>query len=216
MTTKTCTKCKQEKDLTDFGKRTRSSDGINERCKSCVNESSRLTYAKDPQKSIARTRQYHLDNPEWSKIKLREHHERNAEVRYERQKDRLKNPEIRAKARESSRRSEARRRAIKAAGIADFVTAQQITQLVKNFSNRCFICSEEFDDIVELQIDHYMPIAKGGLHELDNLRPACSGCNRRKNSIWPITEEILIRIKNATLNARERQMEKEVMPLCQQ
>ena len=35
------------------------------------------------------------------------------------------------------------------------------------------------------QIDHYMPLSKGGRHELDNLVIACVLCNRRKNARHP-------------------------------
>lgn len=215
METKICSKCKEEKFINDFGKNKRKSDGLEPRCRECVNTASRERYAKDPQKKIAQTRKYHLEHPEWSKQQLRKHHEANAAIRYERQKLRLQDPEKRAKARESSRRSEARRRAIKRAGVADFISVQQVTSLIKDFNNQCYICLAEFNDIIELQLDHFMPIAKGGQHTLENIKPACADCNRRKNAIWPITDEILIRIKTATLEQRAMCSDsQEVTPGC--
>jgi len=202
METKVCTKCKAEKSLVDFGKNKRKSDGLEPRCRDCVNQASRERYRKDPKKRLAQTRKYHLEHREWSKERLRAHHEANSVARYERQKERLKDPKRRDKSRESARRSEARRRAVKKSGIADFISMQEITSLIEDFNNSCYICTTEFGASIELQIDHYMPISKGGLHTLANLKPACSDCNRRKNAIWPITPEILIRIKTATLAHR--------------
>lgn len=215
MEIKLCSKCLTEKSIEDFGKNKRKSDGLEPRCRECVNKTSRERYTKNPQQKIAQTRKYHLEHPEWSKQRLRAHHEANAEARYERQKLRLQDPEKRAKARESSRRSEARRRAIKKADLADFITMKEITELVKDSGNLCYICGDEFSDKIELQLDHYMPISKGGQHTLSNLRPACSDCNRRKNSIWPITDVILTRIKIVTLERRALCSDsKEVMPEC--
>lgn len=34
-------------------------------------------------------------------------------------------------------------------------------------------------------VDHYIPLARGGTHTLDNLRPACRSCNSRKGAKLP-------------------------------
>lgn len=46
MNTKTCTKCKLNKELTAFSPRTKSSDGVNSWCKSCVATQTRTYNAK--------------------------------------------------------------------------------------------------------------------------------------------------------------------------
>jgi hypothetical protein len=38
MTTKTCTSCKDTKDISEFNKRARSKDGYNEQCRPCISE----------------------------------------------------------------------------------------------------------------------------------------------------------------------------------
>ena len=45
----------------------------------------------------------------------------------------------------------------------------------------CRYCGKEMFDGVGLQIDHIIPIAKGGKTELDNLQVLCSVCNRKKS-----------------------------------
>src|SRR5690606_40959536 len=39
----------------------------------------------------------------------------------------------------------------------------------------CYICGSTTD----LVVDHVKPLAKGGIHALVNLRPACRACNSR-------------------------------------
>lgn len=51
----------------------------------------------------------------------------------------------------------------------------------------CRYCGKKMFDGVGLQIDHIIPIAKGGKTELGNLQVLCSVCNRRKSDkIVPI------------------------------
>lgn len=45
----------------------------------------------------------------------------------------------------------------------------------------CQYCGKRMLDGVGLQIDHIIPIAKGGKTELNNLQVLCSVCNRRKS-----------------------------------
>ena len=49
--------------------------------------------------------------------------------------------------------------------------------------DRCYLCGEEgvYEGREGLHIDHVIPIARGGAHAMDNLRPACAPCNHMKN-----------------------------------
>lgn len=44
----------------------------------------------------------------------------------------------------------------------------------------CYICGTPVWQGVNLHMDHVIPIARGGLHCAENLRPACGPCNQRK------------------------------------
>ena len=46
----------------------------------------------------------------------------------------------------------------------------------------CGICEQPILDVDEFEIDHILPITKGGTHELENLQPAHAICNRRKGN----------------------------------
>ena len=46
----------------------------------------------------------------------------------------------------------------------------------------CYMCGTPVWQGVNLHMDHVVPIARGGIHCADNLRPACAGCNSRKKA----------------------------------
>jgi 5-methylcytosine-specific restriction endonuclease McrA len=48
------------------------------------------------------------------------------------------------------------------------------------WGNCCWMCSGEYQEV-----DHVIPLARGGLHCLSNLRPACRSCNASKGAKRP-------------------------------
>lgn len=72
------------------------------------------------------------------------------------------------------------------------ISKKELTKLYS--SPRCFYCRELTD---EIQMDHVIPIKRGGTHSIGNLVPACSGCNQSKIN-KTITE--WNKWKTATLN----------------
>lgn len=46
----------------------------------------------------------------------------------------------------------------------------------------CWMCGVPVAQGVNLHMDHVVPIARGGIHCAENLRPACATCNRRKGA----------------------------------
>ena len=77
------------------------------------------------------------------------------------------------------------------------VTAEVLDEVLNQYNNQCWICEVKLDVV---QWDHVHPLAKGGPHNVDNLRPACNPCNARKNATWPFTdkmkEEIATEVRN--------------------
>lgn len=74
---------------------------------------------------------------------------------------------------ESHRVLEARRRAKASAGS---FTLTEWTELLEEFDHRCAYCQGQG----ALQVEHMTPLSRGGLHDRDNVVPACGPCNRRK------------------------------------
>lgn len=69
------------------------------------------------------------------------------------------------------------------------ITPEGLEETLARYKNRCYICDDEFTEDNRVTWDHFHPIARGGDHGLDNLRPACAFCNKKKQSRWPFTEE---------------------------
>ena len=83
---------------------------------------------------------------------------------------------------------EGRRRAQKNSTTVEHFTEQQVLDL---YGTVCYLCNEEIDMNAPrrtnrqgwekgLHLDHVLPLALGGGHTLDNLRPTHGICNTRK------------------------------------
>jgi len=68
-----------------------------------------------------------------------------------------------------------RRRARKAANGGSY-TAAEWREKVALFANLCAYCGEARP----LQVEHKIPISRGGTNDITNIVPACGGCNQRK------------------------------------
>lgn len=69
-----------------------------------------------------------------------------------------------------------RRRAIEA-GAAGSCTLAQIEARIAYYGYRCAYCGGPYEEL-----DHVIPLSRGGSNWASNLRPACRSCNRRKHS----------------------------------
>lgn len=52
--------------------------------------------------------------------------------------------------------------------------------VLRSTSGRCYLCGEPLT--AAWQVEHVIPIARGGADVLANVRPACAGCNRDKGT----------------------------------
>lgn len=79
---------------------------------------------------------------------------------------------------ERMRAANQRRRASIKTNTNNAPTAAQLKSIVEL---PCCYCGQPGPSTV----DHYIPLARGGTHTLDNLRPACRSCNSRKGAKLP-------------------------------
>lgn len=69
---------------------------------------------------------------------------------------------------------------------------------------RCVYCGRSrFEDRVKLNVDHLVPVSKGGTFTYDNFVTACADCNAGKNSSI-LSEAILERIKRVMAENTKR------------
>lgn len=77
------------------------------------------------------------------------------------------------------RNYESRRRSQKSSGVA----TKELRKWVANAEKKCYWCGNKCEK--NYHVDHYMPLSKGGPHEIENLVIACAPCNLKKNAKHP-------------------------------
>lgn len=81
-------------------------------------------------------------------------------------------------------RNRARARKCGAKGVFD---AHDVEQRIDQQEARCHYCGEEldFDGPNKWQVDHFIPLSRGGSNWASNIVIACAGCNRDKGDRMP-------------------------------
>jgi 5-methylcytosine-specific restriction endonuclease McrA len=147
-----------------FGRR-RSGGPANSYCRSCAAERTRAHYEAnrgrprtppDPVKARARKRRY-----------LARHRKRIYAAQRKRDRE---NPE--------AKRERVRRRRARLAGAT--VERVDYAKVLAEHGRVCHLCGDDIDGPIDF--DHVIPIAVGGAHSYDNIRPSHASCNRRKGA----------------------------------
>jgi len=83
------------------------------------------------------------------------------------------------------RLSEAKRRKrhYSAAAADEHVTRQQLEAQYKRQQGKCHYCGKNLNGA--FQIDHVVPLSKGGAHIIDNIVVTCRDCNQSKKDKFP-------------------------------
>lgn len=184
--TRRCLRCEQVLPLTDFRKNHKMAGGYSNRCKPCLNALDHARWAAmSADERLDKRSQYRAQNeafraanPLRVKQQKAAHYQRTSERCKERCYDwRKKNPErFRALARGWSNR----RRELVQGGI----TAKQQADWASTQAKVCHWCGKRCAR--KYQIDHIVPLVRGGEHQIANLAITCPQCNLRKNSRDPI------------------------------
>jgi 5-methylcytosine-specific restriction endonuclease McrA len=178
---KACSKCKQVKPTSEFGKHKGSRLGLYAQCQLC--------------RRLARA-EYRQRNADSIKLQQQDNYTRNKEKRkayvsawQKANPDKFKQYRSTSKKRNKeaiaadTRRRNARR---KANGV--FLIAKK--ELIRLSQGPCFYCGST----EKITIDHVVAIARGGTDSIGNLVPACKSCNSQKRQLT-IMEWNLFRLK---------------------
>lgn len=148
---KTCTRCGDEKPLDEYYRDKSKRGGHGTRCKVCHAEQAAKYYAANREKVIGRVRAHHARHPE-------KHAEREREYRAEK-------PHV---GWETCYRWRARK-----FGFAPTVESFTREDVTARYGDACKHCGGPFE-----HLDHHpVPVALGGHHTLDNVKPSCADCN---------------------------------------
>ena len=155
---KTCTRCGETKALDEFHNRKDAKDGKNSHCKTCARVIKRAYLDANREIHRERRRIYYWAN---------------------RDRERSQGSAYQAANPEKSRIREQRRRARKADNGVYLVTDRDYRRILES---PCVACGSTQD----IQVDHIIPIARGGRHAVGNLQALCGSCNASKWAYLPI------------------------------
>jgi 5-methylcytosine-specific restriction endonuclease McrA len=190
---KICIHCEIQKPLTDFHKKKKSVDGVREECKECRKAESFQYYHSNKEIMIKKSVEYYYQHKQDIEF-MEKMRKRSRE--YMRNK-RIANPEYDASWRQANKeytkgygkrwraanpdknaRKEAYRRARKKGQTPELSPFDLL--LINAIYTLSKLCSNTFKESYE--VDHIIPIIKGGLHHPDNLQVITATENRRKSS----------------------------------
>lgn len=206
--TKVCSKCNCIKSILDFNKLKSSADGHQHTCRTCFSEYNKLRYSEKKEHILATVTKYRMANQDTIKqgkkqwvidtLDVRIDHRKkyylaNKEQRLSKMRKWVENnrdavnayskkwaSENREKRLITSRLSSAKRRSTIEVGK---VSTTVMDVLMSEQGGKCPGCLSTLD--ASCHLDHFMPIALGGLHDDSNLQLLCPGCNFRKSAKHP-------------------------------
>lgn len=176
-----------------FGSAPTKRSGRHSWCKACLSAGYKEYKARSGERVRESQRRYKKDNREKINATAKGWRERNPEKataiqqrRRERHPERIaaskrrsveKKPDL---YREISRIAEQRRRQRKADAQGGGVTKEQWLRQAEPYGNRCAYCDMVTTTLV---MEHMVPLARGGDHDICNVIPACRRCNSRKHTM---------------------------------
>lgn len=186
-TLKRCSKCGEEKLLSDFGKNKGKADGRTVYCRRCLREYNKASRAANPElakESRARNKlkmavygkEYRKTNAESITVRINVWNKNNP--------DKLRNRYVRYRAanyttvRAREKAAAARRR-----DAVGHHTGADILEKYAQQGGLCYWCQIPVPD--SYHVDHVIPISRGGSNWPSNIVITCASCNLRKNAKMP-------------------------------
>lgn len=184
---KQCSKCKEWKDPSEFGKHKKTKDGLGSWCKECRKVYSRGWAREHVASQVASQRERRRANPEKAREVVKKWRTDNPQKTRELAKGyRQRHPDVvRARLRrwqinnpDKVNEHRQKRRAAKIGNGGNF-TSEEWANLKRFYDFKCLCCGRKEPEI-KLTIDHVVPLVLGGGNTIDNIQPLCASCNSRK------------------------------------
>ena len=168
---KVCSKCREEKPVSEFSRNRNEPDGRCYQCKTCDR-----VYQQSAEGN-ATNRQYQ-QSAKGKATKRRYHASEKGKATYQRHSRS-------EKGKASSSKADAKRRALKADVDSDLAVVD--FAILNARHPVCAYCDHEFEAAGPFKrtLDHVVPLSRRGRHTFDNAVFACSRCNRDKGTKLP-------------------------------
>jgi len=168
----TCTRCCEKQPENGFYADKRSRSGLQSECKECVKARSRANYLANRAAGLAKRRAYYAANRDRQRQVMRDWYREN------RDRHRALTLKWRAANPDRKRDMEQSRRA-RAGGY--FTEHVDRLELLDRHDGLCGICGDAVDP-GNFDVDHVIPIGRGGEHSYANTQPAHKRCNQSKKN----------------------------------
>ena len=91
------------------------------------------------------------------------------------------------KAKELAIINSSKRRALKLSTEDGTINRDSLKELRELQNYKCYYCECElnFEAKNEVHLDHHIPLSKGGIHSISNVKYTCKSCNLNKNATMP-------------------------------
>lgn len=153
------------------------------------NKERRAAYRKEyNSRNTGKRHAYYEENKEWVSIYGKEYYKRNKEHHRQVMAEWGRNNPDKCRAIHHRRKA----RLLEVGGS---FTGQEWVDLLEIYNNTCPCCGKRG---VKLEVDHIVPISKGGSSNIDNIQPLCKSCNSTKSNRnciryepWNFTRDVL-------------------------
>ncbi len=152
---KMCSKCRDNKDASEFNKDRRSPSGLRSFCKACASA--------------------------WQKqYRSRQSPEKRAESLRCLKEWQHNNPDRVAKHRKKHNKIGCHKRRARKLNLPATLTNAQWQETLELCNHKCVYCGAPWE-----HQDHFIPLSKGGGYIVNNILPACGSCNSKKGTLDP-------------------------------
>lgn len=165
---KTCTRCHESKEESLFYANKQSKTGLRTECKACT----KAGIDKDRRSEYEAV--YREKNLERRRKLARESSARNKEHHKEVRKKYLQTDAGKSMYRKQTQKRYALRKSA-------YVEDVNPIDVFNSQDGVCYLCLKKFE-FKDMELDHVMPLSRGGKHEKSNCKMACAKCNRSKGS----------------------------------
>ena len=179
---KTCTKCGESKPLTEYYKHNQRKDGLFGFCKSCYKIKRDSSMDKDKRRAYERE---YWSRPENKARRAKQ--VKNSMLKNKERHEAVRAIYLKTDAGLNTQRKSCQVNRCKKQGA--YVEHVDPLELYNEQSGLCYICFNEFS-FKNMEMDHVIPLSKGGKHQLSNVKMCCARCNKSKGAKI-ITSEVI-------------------------
>ena len=180
---KKCTKCGELKPLSEYFKNIRALDGLSHHCKLCQKETYAKYYASHRKEGLSRSKKYYMEHREEKTAYDREYRLKNRAKILGRNENRREEISVynkrhlQAEEGRLSRKAASMRRRVRTGGKR--LSLQDVREVMLEYGGLCPYCNNMIP-VNKGNIDHIVPVSKGGTNIRENLVYVCSACNSKK------------------------------------